>query len=167
MHVCLDVGYSLNDAVAACIGFADWLESEPSISLTAHIKSIRDYVPGRFYERELPCLLEVLSKLNSPPETIIVDGHVRLDSSDSPGLGKHLYYRLSQKTTVIGVAKSAFKGLEDAVSICRGDSSRPLYITAVGMPDMEAAECIRKMHGPHRIPTMLKLVDQLSRKNEA
>lgn len=167
MHVCLDVGYGTNDALAACIGFANWSDSEPNLSLTAHIESIRDYFPGRFYERELPCLMQVLSELQDPPETIIVDGHVRLDSTDSPGLGMHLYNRLNQETPVIGVAKSAFKGLDDAESICRGVSSRPLYITAAGMTDAEAAECIRVMHGSHRIPTMLKLVDRLSRKNRA
>jgi len=38
-----------------------------------------------------------------------------------------------------------------------------LYVTAAGMRLQEAADRIQRMHGPHRIPTLLKRVDTLAR----
>jgi deoxyinosine 3'endonuclease (endonuclease V) len=126
VNVCLDVGYFAGGATAACVVFNDWRDSEASRSVTVHVDEVRDYVPGHFYQRELPCLLAVLEKLNNSPTTIIVDGHVRLDDTGRPGLGLHLYDKLDRTTPVIGVAKSSFRGLTDAVAILRGDSDRPL-----------------------------------------
>ena len=47
--------------------------------------------------------------------------------------------------------------------VLRGDSSRPLFVTAAGMNPHGAAELVRGMHGPHRVPTLLKRADQLAR----
>ncbi|PKN30756.1 MAG: endonuclease V, partial [Deltaproteobacteria bacterium HGW-Deltaproteobacteria-21] len=47
--------------------------------------------------------------------------------------------------------------------VFRGRSKSPLYVTAAGMDPSEAAGHIRSMHGGHRIPTLLKQVDRLSR----
>ena len=163
MHVCLDVGYESDHALAACVAFQQWDDSSPTQELTLRVTNVRDYISGQFYERELPCLLAVLGRLNCVPETIVVDGHVRLDDAGCAGLGMHLFLELHRTTPVIGVAKSSFTGLTNAVTITRGTSSRPLFITAAGMSDQAAADRILQMHGPCRIPTMLSLVDQLSR----
>ena len=40
---------------------------------------------------------------------------------------------------------------------------RPLYVSAVGVDLVNAADNIRRMHGPHRLPTLLKQVDGLCR----
>ena len=48
-------------------------------------------------------------------------------------------------------------------TIVRGESKNPLFITSEGIAVDEAAKLIQSMHGEFRIPTMLKLVDQLSR----
>ena len=48
-------------------------------------------------------------------------------------------------------------------SIYRGDSAKPLFVTAVGMTLEEAKAHIASMHGEHRIPTLLRRVDQLCR----
>jgi deoxyribonuclease V len=45
----------------------------------------------------------------------------------------------------------------------RGDSSRPLYVTALGVDVETAAEDVRRMHGRFRLPTMLKRADRLCR----
>jgi deoxyribonuclease V len=50
-----------------------------------------------------------------------------------------------------------------AEEVIRGRSKVPLNVTAVGIDAAEAAECIRRMDGRHRIPTLLKRVDQLAR----
>ena len=67
---------------------------------------------------------------------------------------------------VIGVAKAAFER-GNAMPVLRGDSGRPLFVTAAGMNGHEAAELIRGMHGPHRVPTLLKRADQLARRRAA
>jgi deoxyribonuclease V len=47
--------------------------------------------------------------------------------------------------------------------VLRGASTKPLLITAAGMPEAQAAEHVREMHGAFRIPTLLRRVDQLCR----
>ena len=63
---------------------------------------------------------------------------------------------------MIGVAKTAFAGAP-AVPVVRGDSARPLYVTAAGLDPQLAARHLAAMHGPHRLPTLLKRVDTLAR----
>ena len=163
MHVCLDVGYEHDRALAAGVVFDDSHAASPLRTLTVSIAAVLPYVSGRFFERELPCLMAVLERLEFTPETILVDGHVRLSDAGCPGLGMYLFRRLGETTPVIGVAKSAFASLTNATEITRGNTGRPLYITAAGIPESEAADWVRKMHGAHRVPTMLRLADQLSR----
>jgi deoxyribonuclease V len=75
-----------------------------------------------------------------------------------------LYQALAGKVAVIGVAKTQFAGAGAAVEVLRGRSTRPLFVTAVGMSAQRAAEHVRSMHGPDRIPTLLKHVDSLARR---
>lgn len=163
MHVALDVGYHDRGALAACVEFLDWTDADPVLTVTERISEVEDYLPGQFYQRELPCLLAILEKLDQTPETMIIDGNVHLDGADKPGLGTYLFVALNRQIPVIGVAKSGFHGLTTAVEVYRGESQLPLYVTAAGMSYADAADRIRQMHGEYRIPTLLKLVDQLSR----
>jgi hypothetical protein len=48
-------------------------------------------------------------------------------------------------------------------AVCRGKSRRPLFVSAIGMRPSEAASRIKEMAGPHRIPGMLNLADQLTK----
>ena len=118
------------------------------------------YVPGAFYKRELPAILALLDVIELSLATLIVDGYVMLGSR--PGLGKHLFEALGSRIPVIGVAKNRFKGTS-ALSVYRGVSRNPLYITAAGITAEEAAAYIQTMHGAHRIPTLLRRADQLAR----
>ncbi len=79
------------------------------------------------------------------------------------GLGAHLRDALDTTPIVIGVAKRPWRGGAAGVAIQRGDSEAPLYITAIGMDESEAAKHVVAMHGPHRTPTLLKRVDRLAR----
>jgi deoxyribonuclease V len=90
----------------------------------------------------------------------VIDGYVSLGTG--PGLGQHLFEALGGEIAIIGVAKSKFAG-SSGTEILRGRSRRPLYITSVGIERRAACERIRSMHGPHRIPTLLKQVDQVAR----
>ena len=165
---CIDVGYTESDtepttAIAACAVISDWSDATSLSEFVVNVDAVDDYQPGQFYLRELPCINAVLSELLDPPTHIVIDGYVSLDDLDYPGLGKYLHDALSQTIPVIGVAKNPFKRSLHAHELHRGGSSRPLYITSVGIPISEAASNIAAMHGPHRFPTILKRVDRLSR----
>jgi deoxyribonuclease V len=160
---CVDVGYNNSAARAACVTFGDWEDADSIGEYTLDIDQVEPYVPGQFYRRELPCLVAVLNQLPESPAVIVVDGYVWLDDKDRKGLGHHLYDALQQSVPVIGVAKTEFSGATQAVEIHRGSSTRPLFVTAVGVEPDVAADYIRRMHGNSRIPTLLKRVDTLSR----
>lgn len=162
MKCCLDVDYRADHAIAACLLFADWGDATPTQELVAHIDRIEPYVPGQFYRRELPCLLAVLAKAPMPPTLIVVDGYVWLDGAGKPGLGAHLYAALGEQMPVVGVAKKPFHSAT-AAQVRRAGADKLLYVTAVGVALPEAAAAIAGMHGAHRIPTLLKRVDQLCR----
>lgn len=163
MIAALDVGYGGKESTAACVLFQNWEDKTPTQELVETIRSVEDYKPGEFYKRELPCLLKVLAKLPEKPNLILIDGFVWLDSDAQKGLGCYLFEALDQRIPVIGIAKSAFKTVDHAVEVIRGQSSRPLYVTAVGVSAESAAAGLKSMHGDHRIPTLLKRVDNLSR----
>jgi deoxyribonuclease V len=160
---CLDAAYSQTSASAACALFPAW-DAAAGRVLTWRAGAAAAYEPGAFYQRELPLLLGVLGQAERAPATIIVDGYVWLDGARRPGLGAMLYKALAERIPVVGVAKTSFG---DAASWCipvtRGDSKRPLFVSAVGMDAEEAAASVRAMHGRNRIPTLLRLVDRTAR----
>jgi len=112
MKYVLDVQYNGDEnAVVACLGFENW-EDEKSLYAKQHfVEDILPYVPGEFYQRELPCLLEALKDLDDI-ECIVVDGYVWLDVESHKGLGLHLYEALEKKVPLIGVAKAKSPGRE-------------------------------------------------------
>ena len=163
MKAALDVHYAKGKAFAACIVFNTWLDSEPAETYRTVVPFSSRYRAGRFYERELPCLLAVLNNTKHWYSTIVIDGFVHLKEPVGKGLGAHLYESLSYSTVVIGVAKSPLKMAECFVPIFRGKSKKPLYISSAGGGVEKAATSILNMHGPYRIPTLLLLADQRAR----
>jgi deoxyribonuclease V len=159
--VCVDVDYRGPIAVAAGVWFRSWETSEVETEVVTTLDEVAPYQPGELYRRELPCVLAVLER-GPVPEVVVVDGYVWL-GPERPGLGAHLYRALGERTAVVGVAKSRFVSATDAVLVHRGDSRSPLYVTAAGVSAEEAAGWVARMHGPYRVPTMLKRVDQLAR----
>lgn len=156
----VDVDYRPDRAVAACLTFGSWSDGQPLESWTRTLPGAAEYEPGSFYTRELPCLLAVLAPC-AGLRAIVVDGFVWLGEG-RPGLGARLYEALGAKAPVIGVAKNPFRGAP-AIEVRRGGSVRPLFVTAVGLETPEAAAWVEAMHGPHRIPTLLRAVDRLCR----
>ena len=159
--VCVDVDYRETVAVAAGVWIRGWEAAEVEVEVTTALDEIAPYQPGEFYRRELPCVLAVLER-GPAAEVVVVDGYVWLGPGRA-GLGAHLYQALRERTVVVGVAKSRFVGATDAVPVYRGDSRSPLYVTAAGVSGEEAAGWVERMHGPYRVPAMLKRVDQLAR----
>jgi deoxyribonuclease V len=162
MIACVDADYRDRAARAACVLLPDWAAPEPRCEHVACLSGVAPYEPGRFYLRELPCLLAVLGAAGKTPEVVVIDGYVWLDAAGTPGLGGHLYEALARQAAVVGVAKTRY-ACTPAAYVLRGGSQRPLYVTAAGMDPDAAADHVRAMHGPYRIPTMLKRADQLAR----
>jgi deoxyribonuclease V len=164
MMACVDVDYRGEDAMAACVLFQTWTDETSAGEIVEHIRGVEAYVPGQFYRRELPCLLAVLRRVSEPLELVVVDGFVWLGDESQPGLGAHLYEALGRRIPVVGVAKTRFAGAQLAVEVVRGvGASRPLFVTAAGMDVEMAARSVQRMHGPYRIPTLLRQVDRLCR----
>ncbi|UCB54813.1 MAG: endonuclease V [Thiotrichales bacterium] len=163
MILAVDVHYENNTAVAAGVVFDHWEADAVSAIYVTHIDQVDDYVPGRFYQRELPCILQLLNRYRLAPDTIVIDAYVYLDGSATPGLGWYLYQALQRKVIITGVAKNPFKGITDEYEVYRGQSSRPLYVTCAGEQLSDAKKHVRVMSGAHRFPALLRQVDQISR----
>jgi len=160
--VALDVDYGVVSTTTALVAFRAWSDAASAAELVEHTTAPpAAYEPGRFFQRELPYLLAILDRFTDPDPTdaIVVDGYVDL-GPDRAGLGRHLF--AARNLPVVGVAKTHFAGAI-AVEVTRGTSARPLYITAVGIEVAVAAAGIAAMHGPYRIPTLLKRADTLAR----
>ena len=164
MIACLDVDYKENEAQIACLLFEDWKDEHPHSITTLEIRDIQEYVPGQFYKRELPCIIQVLEKITTPLDVIVIDGYVWLKDEQSPGLGAYLYEHLNETIPIVGVAKNKYKDDQGCSGkVLRGQSAKPLYVTVAGMDLTAALAHIKNMHGSYRIPTLLKLVDQSCR----
>ncbi|HVK14229.1 MAG TPA: endonuclease V [Gemmataceae bacterium] len=159
----LDVDYRDAGAVAAAVLACDWADAAPAAEVVAHIPVVAEYVPGEFYRRELPCLLAVLDRCPQPPDVLVVDGYVWL-GPDRPGLGARLFEALGRRTPVVGVGKTCFRSAAGvATPVYRAGSNQALWVTAAGLDPAAAAVAVRDMHGPHRLPTLIKRVDHLCR----
>jgi deoxyribonuclease V len=159
----VDVHYEEAGAMAACVVAQRWTDADPCEERLARVTAVSTYRPGAFYERELPCVLRVLSLIRTRFAVVVVDGYVDLDERGTPGLGAHLHARLDHQAAVVGVAKTAYRTGSFAARVYRGSSRRPLFVTARGMPVADAARLVRSMHGAHRVPTLIARVDRLAR----
>lgn len=166
MIVATDVHYlSDAEARAAAVVFERWEDAHPVATYAQMATGFAPYVPGRFYERELPCLMPLLHWVLAAHDidTIVVDGYV--DLGGGPGLGRHLAHALAEdelRPRMVGVAKTQYDGAP-AEPVLRGESATPLWVTGGGMPNDEAGDHIRAMHGRFRLPTLLLLVDHIAR----
>ena len=157
----VDVHYpAAGGARAALVLASDRAFAEIVAEQTAFVTDVAPYVPGQFLLRELPPLRAVLNKVTGI-NLLVVDGYVDLDPDGRPGLGAHAHAEYG--FAVIGVAKTPFATATHAIPVVRGRATRPLYVTAAGMPVADAAEMVRMMSGEFRLPDALRRVDALSR----
>jgi deoxyribonuclease V len=160
---CVDVHYlESGGARVAIVAFASWDAVMPIEQHVLPLDRVEPYESGAFYKRELPCIRAALAKLSKAPDVVIVDGHVWLGAG-KPGLGARLLEAEAAIRTVVGVAKTRFHG-SPATPVLRGTSAAPLWVDEAGEP-IDAPRRIAEMHGPFRVPAMLRLVDQLCRGN--
>jgi exodeoxyribonuclease-5/deoxyribonuclease V len=162
MILAFDTYYYDTKAKTVCLAFEHWEAEQPLEVLKSYKHDVAEYTPGEFYKRELPCILDLFHKLPyKEAEAIVVDGFVYLDDEQKLGLGGYLYEALDKKIPVIGVAKTNFASLTKYKnSLLRGESQKPLYITAIGVDLDTATEHIKQMAGDYRIPKLLKELDQ-------
>lgn len=164
MIAILDAAYSDTASAAACVTVEDWSGASALAEFTHRAGPAADYQPGEFHKREMPLLLAVLAMLPRQPEVIVIDGYVWLGAEDRKGLGAHLFEALDGASGVVGIAKTKFHGASYwAAEVRRGGSDSPLYVTSAGVDAGEAAAAVKRMHGDHRIPTLVAMADRLAR----
>lgn len=180
--IALDTYYfSETEAKTAGVIFEGWQASKPVEIIESWCDEFGPYIPGEFYKRELPCILNLLCsnfKNLDDFDAIILDSLARLPG-ESDGLGIRLQDALDERgmltddvvdrTGIIGVAKTKFLGAQGdtgTAKVFRGESKLPLYVntTWFGYSSFSAAACVKSMHGEYRIPTLLKLADTESRR---
>jgi deoxyribonuclease V len=163
MMAFFDVQYGPQQACAAAVWAQNWEDAVPAGTCLRLLPAPSDYEPGHFYRRELPCLLALWEALPQTPDVAVVDGYV-YTAPNTPGLGWHFYEAIGRACPVIGVAKSLFVKAEPvAMPLFRGQSRQALWVSAVGWKLEEAHAAIARMHGPYRLPALLKWVDRLAR----
>jgi deoxyribonuclease V len=162
MILAVDVHYKENYAKSVLVLFDRWESSVPVEIIEVNINEVSEYIPGEFYKRELPCIVDALKKVNlTAVEFIIVDGYVYVDNDFKYGLGGYLYEVLDKKNPIIGVAKTKFQSNQETViEVFRGESKNPLFVSAIGIDKEEAAKKVEGMYGEFRLPYLLKLMDQ-------
>lgn len=165
MIYAFDTYYYEDYANTVCIAFEDWTSDREIEVFTEQTPISSGYESGAFYKRELPCIVSLLNKMVLKKEDIIiVDGYVTLDNEGKIGLGGYLYEALQEKYPIVGIAKNEFATPDfQRRSVLRGNSKTPLFVTAKGIDVDQIKRDVERMHGPYRIPTLLKKLDQLSR----
>lgn len=161
MILAFDTYYFDDKAKTVCLAFEDWKDKKPTHEYQEITEGVAPYEPGSFYKRELPCILSLINSIDTDEVWyIVVDGFVYLDDAGKIGLGGHLYHALNGQIPVIGVAKSGFhNNTVNVKALHRGESEKPLYISAIGVGLEEAYGYIEQMHGPYRMPTLLQMLD--------
>lgn len=168
MILAFDTYYFEDKAKTVGISFESWTDSVPNRIEVEVLEGISKYEPGSFYKRELPCILSLLKRYNlKEVNIIIVDSYVLLDDAGKLGLGGHLYEHLDKAIPIIGVAKSRFNSnVINVKELLRGDSIKPLYISAIDIDLKEAYNLVQSMHGSYRMPTLLQILDAKTREKE-
>jgi deoxyribonuclease V len=161
LFAAVDVHYSAPaGATAALVTAADPRFAQLAGTRTIQAAVAAPYRPGEFYLRELPPILAVCRDAG-PLAFIVVDGYVDLDPEARPGLGAYVHDELG--VPVIGVAKTAFRTATHAAQIRRGQSAKPLFVTAAGLTVADAGRLVQDMAGSFRVPDALRKADRLAR----
>jgi len=163
MFGCTDTYYYPNWSRTALVLFDTWKDSLSARELAIeNYGETSTYVPGEFFRRELPGILSAIKPVQELLTAVIVDGYVWLDDCGRKGLGAILYEALDRRIKIIGVAKTKFAG-GGGIEVFRGKSARPLIVTAAGLCVEDAAKYVQSMAGAHRVPTLIRRADHVSR----
>lgn len=161
--------YSESDCYTVGVVFDNWKSDTPKMTKSVHTRHFDNYIPGNFYKRELPGILDILKEFNiNDIDTIIIDGYCWLNDREKglvKGLGMYLNDALSvdyPDIDIIGVGKTLYGKRSTSIynEIIRGKAKKPLFITDCRLTNNETAGMkIKSMTGKFRIPYMLKYLD--------
>ena len=168
--IAVDSYYEGDTAYNVGVVFRDLKDSQPLEIIKTETHNLSPYIPGEFYKRELPGILSILEKIELPEfDTIILDGFYKLYDGKEirPGLGMKLEEALGEHVhsdlSIWCIAKSDFIMTSEISELVRRgkETKKPLYVQAsrglVGV-------LVKEMHGEHRIPTILKILDKETKK---
>ena len=164
--------YSDTDSYTVGVVFSEFTDQKPIDIISVHTSKFGSYVPGQFYKRELPGVLDLLKLIDLKEfDTIILDSYYSMVDQVGkviPGLGEKLDEKLGRPDwiTIIGVAKSLFgRSSEICKEVIRGEAMKPLYVSSRPGEDLDfISEEIKSMYGPYRLPYLLKLLDTETKK---
>ena len=163
-QACFDVKYYEDYAVIGYVLFKDHKSDVAFKTGQFRHEKIEPYIPGEFYKRELPCLLTAIKQIEENINLVFIDANVWL-GDNLMGLGCYLYEALEFKIPVIGISKTFFHNAEQKVlPVLRANSTKPLFVSSIGLDIKIASKIVLEMHGVFRLPTMVKLADTMSRK---
>jgi deoxyribonuclease V len=165
MIVAIDVHYRENEAKIVCLEIDNWIDNVSSKTHIVYKYDVADYESGAFYKRELPCIINIMEFVDlEMVECIVVDSYVYLDDDGKKGLGYYVFEHFDRKIPVVGVAKTSFhNNTKNVRLILRGSSLSPLYVSSIGIELDLAAQHVLSMAGEFRMPTLLKLLDTLTK----
>jgi deoxyribonuclease V len=129
--------------------------------VTVEVAYVEPYEPGAFHRRELPVPAQLVARLPTAPDLLVIDGYVTLDAAGRPGLGARAHAQFG--VPVVGIAKTRFRTADHALPVLRGRATNPVWVTAAGYDPAAAAELVRAMAGPHRLPDAVRAVDRAAR----
>lgn len=164
MVLAIDVHYKEQYAKIVGVVF-EWNDITPRKIYSTTLTGVAPYVAGKFYQRELPCILKLLEQIPLKDiEAIIVDGHCYVNNEGDHGLGGYLWTAIDMSMPIIGLAKNRLDGNNKySFPIYRGNSRKPLFVSAIGIDQELAIERIVRMKEEYRIPTVLKELDRITK----
>lgn len=166
MKLIVTVQFDGAQATVAAAACEDWDAAEAAKTYVLRIAQVDKPVRGSLDLRGLPCVMHLLREHSLAPEILMLDGFVHLDADETPGLGQHLHQALGGKVPVIGVSKKGLPGLTAQFEVLREDEAPPLWVTCAGIDIGAAKARLRAMHGRKRVPTLLKLVARLAKRED-
>ena len=175
-YVAIDVFYDETNPqqTIATAGIVCWKEigdAKPQATYSYSMPITAPYVPGKFFLREMPVILEALHHHKIIPKFLFVDGLCELPPESlipinpignewRPALGSHTLKELHKEkdyanTKVIGVAKNPFKNFPKEQEVVRNPhikkcSKKSLYVTCLGMSIHNAKMAVMFMNGSSR-----------------
>lgn len=166
MKLIVTVQFDGAQATVAAAAFDDWDAAEATKTYATRIAQVDKPVRGQPDLRALPCVMQLLREHRLAPELMLIDGFVHLDADETPGLGQHLHQALGGQVPVIGVSKKGLPGLTAQFEVLREDEAPPLWVTCAGIDIGAAKARLRAMHGRKRVPTLLKFVGRLAKRED-
>lgn len=174
----VDLGIE-GDMVSGAVVVVKYPSLEPVEEKTAMKKAIFPYVPGLLAFREIPAILEAITKLTSIPDVFLVDGQ-GIAHPRRFGIASHLGVLLDKPT--IGSAKSRLFGTHKKPNPTKGsfeylldnddiigavlvtrDNTNPIYVSIGHKVTLKwALDLVLKCAPKYRIPEPIRLADKLA-----